>query len=265
MPLLELPELAEWRERPVVTSGFRSLDRLLPRGGVARGSLVEWLADDEVSGATALAAAVAVGMATAAGETVGGTILVVDRGGRFYPPAVMPWLAAAGVGGRRPQCIVARPARDDDEVWAIDQASRCPGITAVLAWPRQAHPTAMRRWQLAARSSQAVGLLVRPGRARREPSWAMHRIAVAPVADGALGSRRLRLTLVDGPWSVGGLAGHERSVEVAIDLVRGREATVAEHPLIRGPHCFRQAPPQVHRPAHVPMHSQEGGRACRAS
>ena len=169
MPLLELPELAEWRERPVVTSGFRSLDRLLPRGGVARGSLVEWLADDEVSGATALAAAVAVGMATAAGETVGGTILVVDRGGRFYPPAVMPWLAAAGVGGRRPQCIVARPARDDDEVWAIDQALRCPGITAVLAWPRQAHPTAMRRWQLAARSSQAVGLLVRPGRARREP------------------------------------------------------------------------------------------------
>ena len=265
MPLLELPELAEWRERPVVTSGFRSLDRLLPRGGVARGSLVEWLADDEVSGATALAAAVAVGMATAAGETVGGTILVVDRGGRFYPPAVMPWLAAAGVGGRRPQCIVARPARDDDEVWAIDQALRCPGITAVLAWPRQAHPTAMRRWQLAASSSQAVGLLVRPGRARREPSWAMHRIAVAPVADGALGSRRLRLTLVDGPWSVGGLAGHERSVEVAIDLVRGREATVAEHPLIRGPHCFRQAPPQVHRPAHVPMHSQEGGRACRAS
>ncbi len=265
MPLLELPELAEWRERPVVTSGFRSLDRLLPRGGVARGSLVEWLADDEVSGATALAAAVAVGMATAAGETVGGTILVVDRGGRFYPPAVMPWLAAAGVGGRRPQCIVARPARADDEVWAIDQALRCPGITAVLAWPRQAHPTAMRRWQLAARSSQAVGLLVRPGRARREPSWAMHRIAVAPVADGALGSRRLRLTLVDGPWSVGGLASHERSVEVAIDLVRGREATVAEHPLIRGPHCFRQAPPQVHRPAHVPMHSQEGGRACRAS
>ena len=265
MPLLELHELAEWRERPVVTRGFRSLDRLLPRGGVARGSLVEWLADDEVSGATALAAAVAVGMATAAGETVGGTILVVDRGGRFYPPAVMPWLAAAGVGGRRPQCIVARPARDDDEVWAIDQALRCPGITAVLAWPRQAHPTAMRRWQLAARSSQAVGLLVRPGRARREPSWAMHRIAVAPVADGALGSRRLRLTLVDGPWSVGGLAGHERSVEVALDLVRGREATVAEHPLIRGPHCFRQAPPQVHRPAHVPMHSQEGGRACRAS
>jgi hypothetical protein len=265
MPLLELPELAEWRESLVVTSGFRSLDRLLPRGGVARGSLVEWLADDEVSGATALAAAVAVGMATAAGEAVGGTILVVDRGGRFYPPAVMPWLAAAGVGGRRPQCIVARPARDDDEVWAIDQALRCPGITAVLAWPRQVHPTAMRRWQLAARSSQAVGLLVRPSRARREPSWAMHRIAVTPVTDGTLGSRRLRLTLVDGPWSVGGLAGQERSVEVALDLVRGREATVAEHPLIRGPHRFRQAPPQVHQPAHVPMHSQEGGRACRAS
>ena len=105
MPLLELPELAEWRERPVVTSGFRSLDRLLPRGCVARGSLVEWLADDEVSGATALAAAVAVGMATAAWETVGGTILVVDRGGRFYPPAD----ALAGSGwGRWPTAAVHR-------------------------------------------------------------------------------------------------------------------------------------------------------------
>lgn len=265
MPLLELPELAEWRERPVVASGFRSLDRLLPRGGVSRGSLLEWLADDEASGATALAAAVAVGMATAAGEAAGGTILVVDRGGRFYPPAVMSWLAAAGAGSARPQCIVARPARDDDEVWAIDQALRCPGITAVLAWPRQVHPTAMRRWQLAARSSQAVGLLVRPGRARREPSWAMHRIAVAPVADGALGSRRLRLTLVDGPWSVGGLAGHERSVDVVLDLVRGREVTVAEHPLARGPHRFRQAPTQVRLVSQVHLPSQEGGLACRAS
>lgn len=285
MPLFEMPSLAEWTAewitewiaRPVVGSGFRSLDRLLPRGGLTRGSLVEWLGDDDVAGATSLAAAV--GISLAGSVATGGTILVVDRGGRFHPPAVMPWLAAAGADGEsRPQCIVARPARDDDEVWAIDQALRCPGVTAVLAWPRQVHPTAMRRWQLAARSSQAVGMLVRPGRARREPSWAMHRIAVAPVADGAIGSRRLRLALLDGPWSGGGLAGHEqheRTVEMMLDLVRGREVAAGGHPLVRMPHRFRsqpvtlpppvRLPPQVTLPPQAILPPQEGALACRAS
>ena len=36
------------------------------------------------------------------------------------------------------------------------------GVAAVIAWPERVHPTAMRRWQLAARGSGAVGLLVRP-------------------------------------------------------------------------------------------------------
>lgn len=256
MALLEMPELAELK-RPVVTSGLRSLDCLLPRGGITRGSLMEWLGDDDVSGATTLATAVAASLAGSV--ATGGTILVVDRGGRFHPPAVMPWLAAVGAAGTsRPQCIVARPARDDDEVWTIDQALRCPGVTAVLAWPRQVHPTAMRRWQLATRSSQAVGLLVRPGRARREPSWAMHRIAVAPVADGSLESRRLRLSLLDGSWSSTCLAdSHERSAEVVLDLVRGRE--VGCHPLGSMPHRFRQLPSQATLP------SQEERLVCRAS
>jgi hypothetical protein len=228
MPILEMPEM---QERQVESSGFRPLDRLLPRGGITRGSLVEWLGDDDASGATTVAIAVA--MALAAGASPAGTILVVDRSGRFHPPAVLPWLTGAAAAS--PQCIVARPARDDDEAWAIDQALRCRGVTAVLAWPRQVHPTTMRRWQLAARSSQAVGLLVRPGRARRDPSWAMHRIAVASFADGAIGSRRLRLSLLDGPWSIAGRGecrdSTERSVDVAIDLLRGREVSVVDRRL----------------------------------
>jgi ribonuclease PH len=63
--------------------------------------------------------------------------VVVDRGQRLYPPAVMPWLDAladaSGNVGSRPQLVVARPSRDDDELWAIDQALRCPGVAAVLA------------------------------------------------------------------------------------------------------------------------------------
>lgn len=243
-------------ERDVVSSGFRPLDRLLPHGGVPRGSLVEWLADDDTSGAATLACAVAVSLA--GGAAAGGTILIIDRGGRFHPPAVMPWFAPAmTVHGGRVQCVVARPARDDDEAWAIDQALRCPGIVAVLAWPRRIHPTMMRRWQLAARSSQSVGLLVRPGRARREPSWALHRIAVVPVPCGSLGCRRLRLSLLDGPWSISGMAGvHdpvERTAEVMIDLMSGREA-------IGEGRRLSDVPSRGQRPMVSPR-----GVACRAS
>ena len=241
MPPVEMPEVTEmlaWQQGDVVSSGFGPLDHLLPRGGVCRGSLIEWLGDD-VSGGVALACAVAVSLAAE-----GGTILVIDRGGRFHPPAVMPWLAADVPS--RGQCLVARPSRDDDEAWAIDQALRCPGVAAVLAWPGRIHPTAMRRWQLAARSSRAVGLIVRPARARREPSWAMHRVAVSPLAHGSLTSRRLRLSLIDGPWSIGSGSepGGERSVEIVIDLVRGREARRTTHLPSQPPH-LPQRPPHL--------------------
>jgi hypothetical protein len=39
--------LVRERERPVVSTGFRSLDALLPAGGVRPGSLVEWLAEGD--------------------------------------------------------------------------------------------------------------------------------------------------------------------------------------------------------------------------
>jgi hypothetical protein len=242
-------ELQPARDVEIAASGMRPLDRLLPRGGVPRGSLIDWLCDDDVSGGAALACAVGAALAAQ-----GGTMIVVDRGGRLYPPAVMPWMPASGCGGPWSRLIVARPARDDDEVWAIDQALRCRGVAAVVAWPKHVHPTAMRRWQVAARSSQAVGLFVRPGRARREPSWAMHRIAVASLSGGSISMRRLRLSLVAGPWSAAhGIGGHdpgaEPTVDLEFDLTTGREAVGAGRPW-----------PAVPQPSF-----SERGAACRAS
>ena len=160
--------------------------------------------------------------------------MVIDRGQRFYPPAVIPWLDAladaTGKGGGRPHLVVARPSRDDDELWTIDQALRCPGVAAVLAWPRRVHATAMRRWQLASRASGAVGLLVRGLSERRpvgEPTWADAKVAISPVAgepDADLAVRRLRLSLAGGPWS-GSEMLEERSTELRLDLTSGREAT----------------------------------------
>ena len=237
--------------RETVATGFASLDRLLPAGGVRRGSLVEWLASGAEclasgvgSGAISLACAVACRLADPrrtdqSRASQASTIVVVDRGQRFYPPAVIPWLDAmvdpTGKGGGRPHLVVARPSRDDDELWTIDQALRCPGVAAVLAWPKRVHATAMRRWQLASRASGAVGLLVRglsecgfSGRVPvGEPTWADAKVAISPVAgeSGAdLAVRRLRISLAGGPWA-GNEMLEERSTELLLDLANGCEAT----------------------------------------
>ena len=249
--------------REAVASGFRPLDPLLPAGGVRRGSLIEWLAGGAVTaaprsplasaggfvggvteaatagtGAATLACAVACHLARAAAESAR-SLVVVDRTGWFHPPAVLPWL---GGGPEDVRLVVARPAHDDDEIWAIDQALRCAGVAAVLAWPRataslggglvtgrrcaaQSWTIAMRRWQLAARSSGAVGLFVRPATARAEPSWAEARIAVAPSPGGTLLERRLRLTRVGGAWA-GGAEGDEPAVDVVLDMARGTAGAV---------------------------------------
>jgi len=279
-----LRQAAEWRQSEgrgweTVATGFPALDHLLPAGGVRRGSLVEWLADDgaagDAGGAITLACAVACRLATSAAQapaSQAATIVVVDRGQRFYPPAVIPWLGAqadvaAGMG-HRPQLVVARPSRDDDEIWAIDQALRCPGVAAVLAWPGRVHSTAMRRWQLASRASGAVGLLVRglSGRLQAgEPTWADARVAVAPVAEGDSVAdcvvRRLRLALVGGPWSGDERRDErleERSMELRLDLTNGREST-RRH---RQP-GWSGTPSAVGR--FQGGHFQLEGAACRAS
>ena len=246
-----------------VATGFPALDRLLPAGGVRRGSLVEWLAGGDGCGAISLACAVACRLAgprwaEQSRASQASTIVVVDRGQRFYPPAVIPWLDAMGdatthaqsKGDRRPHLVVARPSRDDDELWTIDQALRCPGVAAVLAWPNRIHATAMRRWQLAARASGAVGLLVRglsecgfsgrgfSGRVPAGkptgpsgPTWADAKLAISPVAGepvADLAVRRLRLSLAGGPWA-GNEMLEERSTELLLDLTNGREATRRHH------------------------------------
>lgn len=278
--------------RAIFPSGFRGIDRLLPAGGIGSGSLVEWIGEP-ASGVATLAFAVAGGLRGARPPGTAGPILVVDRRGRFYPPAVMPWLEGHLVGKPKAQVaatgalVVVRPSRDEDEIWAIDQALRCPGLTAVLAWPQRVSSTAMRRFQLAARGSGTVGFLVRPVAARREPSWAEARLNVAAVpmlgrwrggddplsshrwapAVGSLAVRRLRLSLQDGPWACE-QPPDVPTVEIALDLATGREAIgdATTNTLRRGGPRSGTAPAgRPWSPGTLPDGSGAGGVSCRAS
>jgi hypothetical protein len=276
--------------RGAVSSGWPDLDALLPAGGVRRGSVIEFLAGEATAppglagaGAATLACAVARRLADGgAGLSVpeedatggdgprGGTIVVVDRSGWFHPPAMLPWLEepCAGVGATgRGRLVVARPSRDDDEIWVIEQSLRCAGVAAVVAWPRpvprrglQQWTTALRRWQLAARSGGGVGLFVRPEAAVHEPSWAEARLVVTPLVGGTLLERRLRLVRAGGAWCGGGRAAEP--AEIAIDLVRGRPPrALARRAVVSSPTVM---PPQTFMTG-AAGNVSPGGVSCRAS
>ena len=168
----------------VVSSGCAGLDRLLRWRGFRRGSLVEWLADGEGSGAATLAM-ISARLACDKTETrEAKALVVVDRRSAFYPPG------AVNLGIELQRLIVVQPANKADNDWALDQALRCLGVGAVLTWQRKLAGRTFRRLQLAAEQSGVLGLLIRPATARSEPSWAGVRLLVEPLTVGWLAAER---------------------------------------------------------------------------
>jgi protein ImuA len=144
-----------------ISTGSPALDRLLPAGGLARGSLVEYLSPGPGSGAGTLALA-----AAREAYREGGALVVVDRSRTFYPPAAGAW----GIDLAR--VLLLHPTDDAAQLWALDQALRCPGVAAVYAPCGSFDVRDFRRLQLAAESGGALGVLVRPAQLRGQPTWA---------------------------------------------------------------------------------------------
>ncbi len=61
-------------------------------------------------------------------------------------------------------------------LWAAEQSLRSGVCSAVLLWPQQIQPNALRRLQLAAESSNALGLCFRPEQELAQPSHAPIRL-----------------------------------------------------------------------------------------
>ncbi len=170
-----------------VSSGCEALDQLLPEKGFHRGTLVEWLAEADGAGAETLALLAA---RRACGD--GGALVVLDQAGEFYPPA------AVRMGFAVDQMILVQASNPADNLWALDQALRCPGVDAVLGWPEKIEGRAFRRLQLAAEQGGGLGLLVRPESARHEPSWAEVRLLIEPCQASSFSrpGRRLKVQVL---------------------------------------------------------------------
>jgi protein ImuA len=194
------------------SSGCPALDQLLPGGGFRRGSLVEWCAAIRGSGAGVLAL-----LAAREACRGGGALLVwttssraaAQQPGCFYPPAVMPWGLDLG------NLLLVRPRNKADELWALDQALRCPAVAAVWGSLQELDGRTFRRLQLAAEKGHGLGLLLRPASAQGRPSWADVRLLVQPLASST-SRRRLRVEVLR---CRGGRAGAK--VEIELDEAQG--------------------------------------------
>ena len=168
---MEGVEGARRQEKEILSTGCPALDRLLPRGGLARGTLVEWLAEQPGSGAGMLAL-----LAARQASREGRALVVLDRFRRFYPPAAAAW------GIDFANLLVVRPSSEKEALWALDQVLRSPSVGAVWAPLEDIDIREFRRLQLAAESGGTLGLLLRPASFRDKPSWAELQLLVRPQA-----------------------------------------------------------------------------------
>src|SRR5215212_5457232 len=93
----------------------------------------------------------------------------------IYPPAI----AAAGIDLKR--VLLLRPKNDADELWALTECLRCPGVGVALACPGKLSTIEARRLQLAAERGGGVGLLLRPMQAATTAYAAATRWLVWPI------------------------------------------------------------------------------------
>lgn len=158
------------REKNTVSTTIPALDAMLPDQGLRRRTLSEWIAAEPGCGTAFLA------MRVAGQAQQDGPLIIIDRQRRIYAPAV------AATGARLTRTVFLHPASRADELWAIEQSLRSPGVGAVVCQVEHLKNQEFRRFQLAAESGTAIGLLLRPAAARKSSGWADIRLLVSPRA-----------------------------------------------------------------------------------
>ena len=205
------------RDTQPISSGCQGLDQLLPLGGFARGCLIECLADGPYAGGAGLFAMIIARQAA----LQGGAIVVLDHQRWFYPPA------AAVLGVDLEQVVVVRAHQSRDQIWALDQALRCPSVAAVWAPLEQLGEHDFRRLQLAAEEGGGLGLLIRSHKVRNQPSWSDAQLLIRPQTVDAQQLRTGRLLRIEVTRCRQGRSGN--SLDVEIDEATGVVRQVSSH------------------------------------
>ena len=166
----------------VVSTGFRSLDRLLPQSGIPTGSVIEWVSSGSGMHATSIALKASSGFLKHPGA-----FAVVDPIASFCPAQLehlgipLSRLLLVRPSGSQSGNVSASlgdvsyqlsASQRSEALWSLEQLARCSGVKVVLTWIDRLSSTAQRRLQLAVEKSGTTVLLMRPSSALGQTSWA---------------------------------------------------------------------------------------------
>ena len=156
-----------------LASGHAALDAVLPGGGWPLDALSELLQPPGLHAEWRLLLPALVRLQQA---SPGALVLV-------GPPHVPfgPALQAQGLAVQR--LLWLQVSEPQARLWATEQALRCAGVQAVLAWLPQVRAEPLRRLQLAAQTHGKPLFAVRPAQAQGESSPAVLRLLLAPWSD----------------------------------------------------------------------------------
>ncbi|RWP98745.1 ImuA family protein [Mesorhizobium sp.] len=184
------------RIRTVLPFGVAAIDRILPGGGLAFGSLHEIAGGGNGAIDGAGAALFAAGIAA---RTAGKVLWCVTRPDLFAP--------AIEQAGLPPGRVIYVEAGDEKSVLACFEEGLRGGFGAVVAEIARLSMTASRRLQLAAESSGAIGIAIRRWRRQTEATdfgqptaaetrWRVSVLPSTPLPVQGVGRARWQLELI---------------------------------------------------------------------
>lgn len=220
----------------ILPTGLRSLDAILPSGGLPTASLIEWISQDTGLNAGSIALKSIVPMLT-----LHGCLAIIDEHHDCNADAARcHGIPLSRILLIRPACIASGPSRTShsrfvrqataahsDSLWALEQTARCPGVRVVLTFLEQASSAVMRRLQLAVERSGVTIVLIRPASLLNQPSFADLRLyvtATQPVLTDITGRRHLKVQLLR---SRHGLQ-HKGHAQLEVDHETGAVHSISE-------------------------------------
>ena len=147
--------------RPRLPLGVPEIDRALPGGGLRLGCIHEVAGDEAATGFCAALLARA-GSGGAPGGAREGSLLWLAQGDDLYAPGLVRY----GIGAGQ-LLVVSGLHRQDDMLWAMEEALHCRAVRGVVAETGRIGLGAGRRLMLAAEGTGVLGLVLSRGDGKR--------------------------------------------------------------------------------------------------
>ena len=220
----------------IISTDLKSVDALLPHGGLPTASLIEWISDDHGLSATSIAL-----KSIAPMLTLPGCLAIIDECHDFHADTarrhgiplsrmllIRPTRAASVQSMTSHSRFVRQAsATHSDALWSLEQTARCPGVRVVLTFLKQASSAVMRRLQLAVERSGVTVVLIRPVSILHQPSFAdlrLHVTAVQPKMASVTGCCRLNIQLLRSRHEV----QHTGHAQLEVDHETGAVHSISE-------------------------------------